>query len=409
MKILRMALGENGFGPWSRWPLSLTIILATLLFLLSLSGLQGIEQLGRQKTGQSSNWIAISKSQKSLGPLSFSQGFQEEEIKTLRELKQVKELARQAHYPEPAQIFARYAGQTLRTDLVLEGIDSILIESELPATKFTQQEKERVPVVIPSVILDTINAGIASHADIPQLSKSFLEGKTFTLILGRSSFQQVSEPKTRQGVITGVVDTLGFSGPAVPLESFAQWTDKKVEPHTIYLLPHDISQREALLAEIQSLGYNLRNNSLAQGLITSIRGLQWLLYSISAGLYFLGFFSIAYGLIWEVKEQTWRIALYRILGAQKHDIVLFYLYRTLALGLPAILFGITLAWGGCLIINNYLAQNFEFLSRDTPLFLWSWLNALWILLSSLFLCSVSGLWPALKASGQNPRQAIWQL
>ncbi|MEW6282579.1 MAG: ABC transporter permease, partial [Candidatus Eremiobacterota bacterium] len=344
-RMLRLALGEAGASPWRSWPLTLGIALgvACLVFFLGLAG--GVERiLTRRIVGSLPNRIRVQPSSFKIGPVQLSDSIDAEMVAKLRALPGVVAAYRQARLPQPCQLYASYGGHSVVTDMIVEGVDPGLVAAQIGRGKSFEprpNEKGEYPAVFPLAAVEIVNAGISIHTRLPTLTPSALIGRSFTLLVGSSSFSP-GHGVQRPCEIVGVSDQIGVSGPAVPMALLEEWNGK---PLTCYAVTLEVASPgfvEPVARAVDELGLSTPGLDYARKIAVGADWTRVALFAFCGAVLMVAGVGIATGLSLQVREEARWIGLYRALGATRGDIRWIYLARAGALGLAGALGGLGL-------------------------------------------------------------------
>ncbi|MCA9776541.1 MAG: ABC transporter permease, partial [Candidatus Eremiobacteraeota bacterium] len=336
---------------------SLGLALGVFFLILAWGFISPVEELIRTKIlGTLPDRIQVAKSSVSLGPLAFGGSIEEKSIEEVRQIPGVVHVLCQAHFPDPCQLHAQYAGEGLVTDLVLEMVDPGQVEPEIASGyKFEDPGPgEPIPAVVPRAILDLVNSGISVNTSLPQLTEKAILGKGFDLYVGTSSFRRGSYTKVRCTIV-GVSDQIGAGGPAIPYESGVRLAKESPIIHSLVLQLADPAQTQAVSRRIDSLGLRAPRQELASR-VTSVAAILKL-FAALLPLAVLSVTSIALGAVLElqVSKERQLIALYRAVGATRHQITQLYLARAFSVALISIVVGV----GGAMLGGHTLAYTLE--------------------------------------------------
>lgn len=405
-RLLRFALGEAGASPWRSWPLTLGLALgvASLVFLLGLAG-QAENLIKERVLGSLPDRVRVTADGLSIGPVKMERRLDQSTIDKVKALPGVKEVYRQARFPEPCQLTASYGGERLVTDLVLEGVDVGQVEGEVArGHKFGPGTP--CPAMMPRNILDIVNAGISVNTSLPNLTPTAIIGKGFSLYLGTSSFNPGPYRKV-ECVLVGVSDQIGNGGPAVPIEVMQSWTKKPLQVHTLTVVVEQPEVLGEVVERIHQLGLSTPGLETAQRLAGAMMfarlavGLFSLAILITAGV------GLSSGMALEVREESPYIGLYRAVGARRSQILWLYLYRALALGLVGGLSGLFLGAVAGFTANAVSAQLLpaSFLDK-APIFVLSPAAVALGLFFCLGVSFLSGWVPARRAARLRPVETL---
>ena len=388
---------------------SLGLALGVFFLILSWGFLSPLEALVKQKVlGSLPDRIRATASKVSLGPIAMGSQIEAETPGQIENLEDVVAVYRQAHFPEPCQLSARYAGEGLVTDLVLELADPGLVSEDVaPDYEFKDPgEGKDVPAIVPRAILDLVNSGISVNTELPNLTESALIGKHFTLHIGTSSFRPGQSVSVRC-VVVGVSDQIGAGGPAIPLEVGQRLTDAKPLLHALTLKlrrPEDSAKVAASLHR-----YGLRASRLE--LATKVSAIAFLLKILGLALPLAVLAVTTLGLASLLELQVVRerslIALYRSLGASRRNVEFLYLSRALSVAAVGFVLGTVGATLSGWTLARYLESVLpEGLIEGIHLFAPSPLAFALSFVFCFGLAIVAGWIPARKAASIDPAEVF---
>lgn len=388
---------------------SLGLALGVLFLLLSWGFLVPVEKMVRQRIlGTLPDRVTLSKRAVSMGPLAFGGEIQPDTVAQVKSLPGVRELYRQAHYPDPCQLRASYGGESLVTDLVLEMVDENQVAHEVArGYEFRDPGPGRpIPAVMPRAILDLVNSGIAVNTELPQLTESAVIGHGFDLYLGTSSFRP--GPAVRvHCILVGVSDEIGAGGPAIPYEAGLRLSKKQPLIHALTLKLEDPGKVQAVVQQSGKLGLTAPRQELASK-VTSVVAVLKILSSLLP-LAVLTVTAVALGAILELQVTRERqlIALYRALGATPSQVAQLYLLRAVSVAAISFLMGTLGGWMTGLGLANYLATKIpESITLGETLFAPPPSAHLMAASFCLGLTILASWFPALRAGRADPAQVF---
>lgn len=331
--LLSLALKDPGQSPRRSFPLIFGLLFGIATWIVLAGFTRGAGEWLKERVGGSvPNRIRVTSARTQLGPLQLGGNLNEEHVRACQKIPGVVKVYRQAHYPGPCQIFAHHMGESLVTDMILEGVDPEQVSSQLPdPAKFVDSRSEELPVVLPQAVLDVINAGISAHTNLPNLSEQALLGKHFRLRVGSSSFAPGPSFDVRC-VIVGVSDQLGVNGPAAPLDWVIRNSRKSVEYHTLTLELSANTDLATVLAQLEKLSLAAPDLGTMRKIGQATFYVQLLASAFAAAILMVAGVGIASGFNVKIQLERQDIGLYRSLGATRGDILRIYLLRALWLG-----------------------------------------------------------------------------
>lgn len=407
-RLFRLAMGEAGASPWRNWPLALGVALgvACLIYFLSLAS--GVEELLRQRVvGSLPNRIKLQPSTFSVGPLALQGSIDQKVVDTLRALPGVVGVYRQAHLPEPCQLYASYGGQSLVTDMIAEAVDPGLVQDQVaPGKSFAATDQEPYPAVFPLAAIEIVNAGISIHTKLPTLSTSAVIGRHFDLLVGSSSFSPGNATRRRCEIV-GVSDQVGIGGPALPLELVERWEGKPLSYYALTVEVDTPDRVEEIARAAEELGLATPGLDMSRRIAAGVTWARVALVAFAAAILLIAGVGISTGLSLQVREEARFIGLYRALGATRSDIRLIYLTRAGALGLAGAVAGLGLSllagWATDWALSHYAPAG---ILSDARLFAPSLSILLGGLAFGLVGCLLAGAYPARQAARLSPVEAL---
>lgn len=388
---------------------SLGLALGVFFLILGWGFITPVEELIRTKIlGTLPDRIQVAKSSVSLGPLAFGGQIDQRSIDEVKQIAEVTEVYRQAHFPDPCQLHAQYAGEGLVTDLVLEMVDPGQVEPDIASGyKFEDPGPgQPIPAVVPRAILDLVNSGISVNTSLPQLTEKAILGKGFDLYVGTSSFRRGAYTKVRCTIV-GVSDQIGAGGPAIPYQAGTRLAKESPIIHSLVLKLADPTQSQQVSQRIDSMGLRAPKQELASR-VTSVAAILKL-FAALLPLAVLSVTSIALGAVLELQVSKERqiIALYRAVGATQEQVTYLYLARAFSVAFISILVGV----GGAMIGGHTLAYGLKQkipadLLQGQPLFAPPLHSIGLAVVFCLALTALAGWYPARTAARLEPAQVF---
>ncbi len=409
-RIFKLAAGQAGESPLRLWPLAAGIALGIATWIFFSGFASGLSQLLREKVaGSRPDRIRVASSSTQFGPIQLGGGMNADTVEACRKIAGVETVFRQAHFPGPVQLTASYGGQSVLTDIILDGVDVGQVSDSLDREsdfKIAPEFNGEIPAVIPETVLDVLNAGISAHTSLPTLSPSALRDKHFKLMIGVSSYMRQANPTEADCRIVGVSDQLGVNGPAVPYDWLEKHSEKPLKIHTLTLKLKDGAPLEPVLIEVRRLGLVAPGVEMSSR-IDSLTAMVQVATALFCGcILLLAGACISTGMALQIRQERWLLGLFRALGATPNDILAFVIYRSLILTSMGTTLGLAAGWIAGTVTDLWIRQSFAAVSWKGPLYHndWrAWAVAIGAgLLSGLF----SGAWPAKQASALPPAEAL---
>ena len=408
VRLLRLAMGEAGESPLRLWPLAAGIALGVASWVFFSGFALGLGRLLQEKVaGSLPDRIRVASASTEFGPIQLERGLTEETVAACKAIPGVRAVFRQAHYPGPCQLFASYGGQSVVTDLIVEGVDPEQVADQIPSGQVFRDPGDGVelPVVLPEALVDVLNAGISSHTSLPTLSPSALIGKHFRLLVGSSSYQP-GEHTEADCVIVGVTDQLGVTGPAIPMTWMQRHAKKPIRYNTLTLSLNPGQPIEPVLSAIKSQGLVAPGVEMAARINSLVQIVHLATAAFSGCILLLAGASISTGMALQIRQERWLLGLFRAVGATQRDIIGFILARSAILSLSGSLLGIVAGWLAGVLIDASLRHTVAALIVHSALFRPSLLSWALALTCGLAAGLLSAVWPARQAAAMLPSQAL---
>ena len=406
--LRKLALSDPRESLKKTWPLLFGLVFGIATWVILSGFTRGASNFIKERVGGSlPNRIRVSASKSSFGPLALGGSMNDATVDSCKKIRGVEAVYRQAHYPGPARMYAHFQTQNMVTDMILDGVDPECVAGQLPEPgQFADSTTPQVPVVIPQIMLDVLNAGISSHTSLPNLSEDALIGRMFQMTVGVSSFAP-GESTNINATIVGVSDQLGPNGPTVPLEWVKRNSKKPVEYHTLTLKLAPGADLDYVLKETEKLHLAAPDLEMARKIGQASFFVQLLASGFALAILMVAAVGIASGFTVKVQLEQADIGLYRSLGASRRDILGLYLVRAFWLGvrgaLLGLLLGLFLGQVGATLILSFLPKA---LAKEVTLFAPSWLNLLAALVLTP-LVPVAAAWlPAQRAAALEPGRIL---
>lgn len=408
-RFLSLERGSGRFRMRDRLVCSVGLALGVFFLILSWGFIVPVEELIKTRIlGDLPDRLRVTKPSVSMGPVAFGGSIEARTTLELSAIGQVDAVYRQAHFPDPCMLKARYAGEGLVTDLVLEMVDPEQVSQDVaPGQKFADPEPgQPIPSIVPRAILDLVNSGISVNTNLPHITEKAIIGKGFDLYVGTSSFRP--GPSTRvRCVVVGVSDQIGAGGPAIPYESGLRLSKSEPLLHALTLKLKDPENTAAVVAEVSKLGLAAPRQELAQRVSAVAAVLK--LFASLLPLSVLSVTAVALAAVLElqVSKERKMIALYRALGATRKQITLLYLARALTVAVISLILGVVSAF----VCGHGLARFLELkipqeVLRGAVLYSPPLLSLALAAVFSFCLTLLAGWYPARRAAFSDPAKVF---
>jgi ABC-type lipoprotein release transport system permease subunit len=388
---------------------SLGLCLGVLFLVVSWGLITPAQELVRTKVlGSLPDRIRATAATVSFGPLSMGSGITQATADRAGSIAGVEAVYRQAHFPEPCQATAKYAGQSLFTDLVLEmcGEGQVAADVEDGYEFKDPGPSGEIPAIMPASILDLVNAGISINTALPQISHEAVIGKHFTLYAGTSSFKR-GPARQYRCVIVGVSDQIGSGGPAIPYEAGQRISSRGPELYALTLKLRDPKDTARVVSALSPLGLRAPRLEIAERVDSVVTLLRILALLLPGAILLVTALGLTSTLELQVSRERPLIALYRALGATPRQTASLYLVRAVSVAVVGLIGGILsgLVCGRALamfIESRLPLEMLEGVSLFAPppsTFIWSFVFCFGV-------CLMAGWVPARNASKIEPAQVF---
>lgn len=388
---------------------SLGLALGIFFLVLSWGFVSPLEELVRTKIlGTMPDRLRVTAKAVTLGPVAMGATLSQQKLAEVEQVQGVKAVYRQAHFGEPCQLTAAYAGESLITDLVLEIVDPEQVAHEVAdGYSFSDPGPEGdIPAVVPRAILDLVNSGISVNTNLPQLSVDALIGKHFTLHLGTSSFRKGPSRPVRC-VVVGISDQIGAGGPAIPFAAAQRLSQEEPLLHTLTVQLESPELSATVVPRLDQLGLHAPRLEMAEKVSTLASLLRFFGVLLPLAILLVTGLGLAAVLELQVTRERQLIALYRSLGATSTQVGQLYLIRCLSVAVTGFVLGCLGGLVGgqatAVFLEGYLPpdllQGFHLFSPPLATFGWG-------LFFSLGLTVLAGWLPARQASKVAPAQVF---
>lgn len=288
----------------------------------------------------------------------------DEAVQELQKLPGVASVRLENIVEYPTSIYMSLLGTQFETDAAMYGI----ADSQFDILAKLRQPKnpDAIPVLISKELVDIYNVGIAQAIRKPLVNEDFLNGFTFDVRLGYSSFFRNEKPEvteTRKGEIVGVVSGIPIVGMTAKFATVEEINKRlmgskytptyvraylRLAPGAVY---NDIKQAvtaksfEAASFD-ERLGPLRSQMSYLSIVLSGIIGIVFLIIALTV-------FYIFYT---QYVEKRYVLAVVKTLGATPGDIVRFFAYQALLLYLAALVMGLVLGGIGIVTLRGILAS-----------------------------------------------------
>lgn len=238
-------------------------------------------------------------------------------------------------------------------------------------------------------------------------------GKTITVQVRQLSGQTSAKEYTITGITTKSSLDLGFMGAGVYIsESEAKRLNGFINNGTIYadkvptvLVRGDGISADTLKQEIQSLGFEARTSKDIQQFLNQIVNILGVIIAVFGFITLVAsFFGVVNTQYISVLERTREIGLMKALGMSRGAVSFMFVIEATLIGLIGAVIG---SLGGVLLgvlMNPWISKKINF--GNEHLLVYKPVQLVILIILLMFITTVAGLLPALRASKQDPIEAL---
>ncbi len=338
------------------------ILLSLTLSIIFHSASFGTKQYVKNKFGKSvrPDIIRVRPKEKENSPLIFSlfttniKGFSEKKYRALKKIKHTKKVQGLLSVNLPAQAGVRLMGFNYRTDLLFAGAPLSMVWKDLPKNKkITKKWKAKyiegrdIPLLLPKVLLDTYNNGMAPANGMPSVSAKTIKDFPIELLIGRSSVKTLEGYFNTTGNIVGTSSDIRLLGIIMPIKT-AQRLNKIFCQKNRYLYAEIIPKNHhaiyGIKKRVRALGLIPETGApLSSKIIRLIRKIDLFTAFMLIIITTLAVTAVSLCCITSLWSRIEYYRILRILGASRFLVSTTVLLKFLALGFVGGLLALTLS------------------------------------------------------------------
>lgn len=282
-------------------------------------------------------------------------------VEELRRLPGVTEVRLENIVEYPTSIFVSLFNSDFETDAALYGIPESTFDA---LAQHPQKNPDAIPVLLSKELIDIYNIGLAQAIRKPLINEEFLQGFTFDLRLGYSSFFRNEQPEVtenRKAEVVGVVSGIPIVGVTTRFQTVEEINQRLLQDayKPTYVKVYLKVSPQASYAELKEaiLAKNFEASSFEERLGPLRSQMSYLSLALS-GLIGMVFFIIALTIFYifysQYVEKRYVLAIIKTLGATRGHITGFFLYQALLLYSAALLLGLTLGYSIIALLRQSL-------------------------------------------------------
>ncbi len=336
-------------------------------------------------------------------------------ITRFRQISGVKEVYPVLTLKTPATIRISLFNMRFESDVPLFGLDPEIFVDQPDLYRMFSVKDDKVRGILHGKVIDYFNAGFAENYNFPLLNKDVAVGKTFDLILGRSTIlnSQIGEYKLVSGIGAGFSDRVPVMGLTIPI-SWAKQIALEYENRdsSVYNMvyidvksPEDISY---VTKQIEDMGFRTESALKIQEEIGSvIQNIINVFSIISLIILVVSLFSITNTVSMSVIMRTKEIGIMRAIGATRLDIINIFMIESLLIGVIGGVLGILFGYILGLISDYYLLSIIPELSfKPISFFYYPWWVFSFCFMVSVIISLIAGVIPSRQAAKLTPIKAL---
>jgi len=355
-------------------------------------------------------------------------------VEKIRKIDGVEIVSPKNNLVFPAMAYGVYKGEEFETDTGIFGINEGVIKDDIEkGVKFEDNENGVIPVIVSEGLADVVSNFLEANGyglkkkvlgkDVginkSKVARDVINGAEFTLELGKSSIadgDNVIEVKVKVVGLSEKVDLAGITMPLNSVKRFNKELSNSDENIDVYkdatVIIKDVKDLERIASKIEEMGFNV---------INEIRVIQQVIFSLEKVFLFLSILIILVALlgvvnvqIISVMEKRKDIAIFRVVGASRFDILKIFIGQSFFIGLFGAIIGVSFAYIVSIFLNGILKTAIEEkFSSDLlqileveNIFYLSLETAIKIIIASAILSAISGIIPSMKASMTDPIKVL---
>ncbi len=373
----------------------------------------------------------------------------EKKVRQVRKIKGVKEVYPRMRFGFPAKAWGGESvfGQTMWTEVVADGIPAMLVREDLGADTLFRDWSGRdsgkackldadcpeseycghgpqsricmhpVPFLVSRYLIELYNGTLVSAHNLPTLPDWALRkarGMRLHMDIGRSSLGDAPKgrPREVQIAFAGVSEQAIDIGITVPLAYVKRWNGEFVGPEagsgysSLSVVVRNKEDVTFVAEMLKRKGLVIRSKGEEQvGLMIMLFEATFIVISVL--ILIISSLNISHAFFLLARDRRREIGIRRAVGATQGDILGSFLLEGAAVGIVGGLIGVVLAVASSLL-GNILAARFlpDFPFKPDDFFDFSPGLILLSLSVGTLSCLVGATFPALRASREDPTQAL---
>jgi hypothetical protein len=328
-------------------------------------------------------------------------------------------------------------GAGLQTEIVADGVDPLLVaadvggafrevDGEVPATSCATDAqcgggaycrdgrcRPLIPVVVSPYVVELYNSGFRRAYSLPKINPDALDGLTFEMAFGASSFKPSTASPIRERMqLVGVSDAAIPLGVTLPLGEVRRLnaalggSSAAERYHSVVVELADRQDMARVVAAVEAQGLAVRDRgarraALVSAVLLSVFALVGLVLVAVAVAHIMHVFYLV------VMVRRREIGVLRAVGARRRDIRRLLVAEAVVIGLFAGTVGVVLAAIAGQVADTFAARQVpDFPFKPESFFCFSpWLLGA-VLALAVAACVIGALPPAARAASGDPAAAL---
>jgi len=287
-------------------------------------------------------------------------------------------------------------------EVVAVGVEPSLFEAEVPRELFVE-DKEAVPVVLNTHLLEVYNQHFAPKNGLPLLRGEMLQGFGFDVFFNQSFFaRSAGEVVAQEFFVAGFSPKAFLAGISIPLESARRLNralGKDAQHYSsVVVEAKDSAHVPKLMQQLEQMGFKVEEGerSWAQKLGLAVWATTGGLSLLSLLIGILATLNITQAFLHSLRMRENEFAIFRAVGATSAQLMWTLVTEALLLALLGGGLGIVAALGGGHMLNVFLFRTLGSLPLLPPRFFMLPVEGCLLGLTGAILAALLGVWVPLR-------------
>jgi hypothetical protein len=272
----------------------------------------------------------------------------------------------------PMQLIISIFGLSYRTDLVCLGVPYGFLAKDLKNEEYAGlwrnwKPGQKVPAVLPRMLLDSYNNSMAEPNGLPRITEDFAIGREVQILFGVSSIKRLAGFQGETGVVGGFTEKLNALALVLPL-STVKYYNKLFKGGTsdreyiaAYIETSDHTAVRRISESVRRMGYVVESDvALGQEIQDLRNNVNVVIQALMAIILALSSIGIAFSTVIATLDRVDYYRLLRVLGASKLFITVSLLVKYALYGFVGSVLGFFLLdWSAGQVIKSMKIPGFE--------------------------------------------------